>query len=915
MTGFLVSASTGTMNSLLCKLTKLLGDEYKLLKGVRKEIAILKDELSSMNSLLQMLADIGELDIQRKEWKDKVRELAYDIEDCMDIFMHRLHPRDEKDGSIHKMVQKIKQLRSRHQIAVQIQELKSRVMEESSRRDRYKIDVPTSYDRLIRIDPRLPALYAEARSLVGMESPRDEIIQRMMDHECQSCLLEKLKVVSIAGFGGLGKTTLANQVYCEIKENFQCTAFVSISQNPNLCEILDDMLSQIMGSARVGVLLDQQKLIDKIRAYLRDKRYLVVVDDIWSIQVWDIIKCAFVEDNNGSRVITTTRIEQVARECCSYYHGSIYKMKPLNDIDSRKLFFKRIFGSENGCPEQYKDVSQNILKKCGGVPLAIISIASLLANQEYMHKEKWENIQKSLVFEMETSPTFECLRHVLNLSYNDLSHSLKTCFLYLGIYPEDYKIEKAYLLRRWIAEGFVSHQHGLSPEEVAESYFNDLLNRSMIQPAGFEYTELTYCQVHDLMLDFILSKSIEENFITIMDDQHCNKGTFKVRRLCLQSKNANIAAANTSVSQIRSFTVFQYSGRMPSFSSFGLLRVMDLYMDYFDRSECLDLSAISKLFQLRFLRCNSHEIKLPRKIWGLKHLETLDIRDATVTNIPSDLPLLRSLQHLTIPDNVRLPNGIGKLSALHTLGFFNLAENSIDNIRDIGKLTNLRELDLIWTKHVVKAQDPTEKLKRKFLTESLGKLSNLRSFYVSSIDTTKLVSPTCDFLSCWFPTPLNLQRLSLCYCKISKLPEWISQLSELTSLKIRVNEMMRDDVEVLGQLPCLVYLDLSVKKTKQDLIFHSDEYPNLREFGFHYCVSSHNVTFEPRTMPKLQVLHLGICKLHQQGSGSLAGIEHLLSVEKLKARIYCPELMGLAFRDAILRHPRSHTFKILFPRC
>lgn len=123
-------------------------------------------------------------------------------------------------------------------------------------------------------------------------------------------------------------------------------------------------------------------------------------------------------------------------------------MKPLNDLDSRRLFFQRIFGSEDACPEQYQAVSEKILKKCGGVALVIISIASLLASQECLHKEKWVKIQKSLVFELETSPDLGWVRYVLNLSYNDLSHSLKTCFLYLGIYPEDHKIEKVNLLRR-----------------------------------------------------------------------------------------------------------------------------------------------------------------------------------------------------------------------------------------------------------------------------------------------------------------------------------------------------------------------------------------------------------------------------------------------------------------------------------
>uniref|UniRef100_A0A0A9CDH1 Uncharacterized protein n=1 Tax=Arundo donax TaxID=35708 RepID=A0A0A9CDH1_ARUDO len=588
-------------------------------------------------------------------------------------------------------------------------------------------------------------------------------------------------------------------------------------------------------------------------------------------------------------------------------------MKPLNDLDSRRLFFQRIFGSEDACPEQYKKVSQNIIKKCGGVPLVIISIASLLAIQECMHKEKWENIQKSMILELETSQTFEWMRHVLNLSYNDLCHSLRSCFLYLGIYPEDYKIEKVNLVRRWIAEGFVSGKHGLSPEEVADSIFNELINRNMIQPAGFEYGELTYCQVHDVMLEFILSKSIEENFITIIDEQRSTKGTFEVRRLCLQMKNARVVPANMRLSQIRSLTIFGNTDGMPYLSRFELLRVLDLYCDKFDGTECLDCSVICKLFQLRYLRITSYQFKLKR-IGELRHLETLDIADAIVPSIPSDITHLKSLRHLTIPADSDLPKGILNMGALRALGFFNLVENSADNIRDLGELTNLRELDLIWTKQILKAQGLCEKLKLSFLIDSLGKLTNLRSLYVSSIDT-KLVSPKCDFLICWFPPPRNLQRLSLSFCTISKVPEWISELDKLTSLKIRVKELPRDAVKLLGELPCLVYLDLSApKEPTQDQIFYRNTYPRLREFGFAYTFSS--VTFEPRTMANLQILHLTFCMHRQNQEGrSLTGIEHLLNLEQLTACIYNCGDIGIAFRDAILRHPRSNTFNVLFPRC
>lgn len=121
---------------------------------------------------------------------------------------------------------------------------------------------------------------------------------------------------------------------------------------------------------------------------------------------------------------------------------------------------------------------------------------------------------------------------------------------------------------------------------------------------------------------------------------------------------------------------------------------------------------------------------------------------------------------------------------------------------------------------------------------------------------------------CWFPPPRNLQRLCLSFCSFSKVPDWVSQLDKLTSLKIKVDEFPGDAVRLLGELPCLIYLDLSATedpKHEHDLIFYSSAYPSLREFGFAYTFSS--ISFEPRAMAKVQVLHLSFFRRQQQQEG------------------------------------------------
>jgi disease resistance protein RPM1 len=124
-------------------------------------------------------------------------------------------------------------------------------------------------------------------------------------------------------------------------------------------------------------------------------RYFIVIDDVWKEQDYNLIKTALPDNNNGSRIIATTRIAGVANLCCSNSGGQLYQMAPLGDIDSRRLFFKRIFHADDPCPAELEEVSTRILKKCGGLPLAIVTFASLLATKP-CNKDEWQRLQDSI---------------------------------------------------------------------------------------------------------------------------------------------------------------------------------------------------------------------------------------------------------------------------------------------------------------------------------------------------------------------------------------------------------------------------------------------------------------------------------------------------------------------------------------
>jgi len=171
-----------------------------------------------------------------------------------------------------------------------------------------------------------------------------------------------------------------------------------------------------------------------------------------------------------------------------------------------------------------EDISSEILEKCSGSPLAIVTMASLLANKACT-KQEWDRVCNSIGSTLEKDPDVEEMRRILSLSFDDLPHHLKTCLLYLSIFPEDYEIERDQLVKRWIAEGFINMEGGQDLEEIGENYFNDLINRSMIQPMKIKCDgRVASCQVHDMILDLLISKSVEENFATFISG--------KKRRYC-----------------------------------------------------------------------------------------------------------------------------------------------------------------------------------------------------------------------------------------------------------------------------------------------------------------------------------------------------------------------------------------------
>jgi ATPase subunit of ABC transporter with duplicated ATPase domains len=278
--------ATGAMGSLLPKLFELLANEYKLPKSVKEGVRSLEKEMKSMHAALRKVAEVprGQLDEQVRLWAAEVRELSFDMEDVVDKFLVRADDDSEPSTNtnklkllIEKMANFFPKLKARHQIADAIKDINKQVQEVANRQGRYTVDnIVARIAPAATIDPRLKALYTEVTELVGIVGKRDQELMNLLS-EGDSISTKKLKIVSVVGFGGLGKTTLVKTVYEKIKRDFDCRAFVPVGQNADAKKVFMDILRDLGMYGSHLTELDERQLIDKLRERLENKRYVHVI--------------------------------------------------------------------------------------------------------------------------------------------------------------------------------------------------------------------------------------------------------------------------------------------------------------------------------------------------------------------------------------------------------------------------------------------------------------------------------------------------------------------------------------------------------------------------------------------------------------------------------------------------------------
>lgn len=852
--------------------TFLLQQSTNLGSGLEKDVQFIKDELGSMKAFLRD-AEAKEDDVSElQEWLRQVREVACDTEDVLDGFVIKFarHHAEGVLGRIKQIFCSIKNVRARYEISSRIKNVRSRVEDISARHLRYQSTYNTAgrgssvSDTMEDVTSyvRGNALLVEEGKLVGINEPKRELILQVLAGDSH------LKVVSVVGMGGLGKTTLVKRVYEDpiVKRKFHCHAWLTISQTFHIKVILKDLIQQLHNEIHEPVPQQVAHMEgDQLRAFVKDflqeRRYIIVLDDVWSMDSWEAIRYALPNGGYGSRIMLTTRISDIAIGSCIEFCDYMHKMKPLSVEESWTLFCSKTFG-DNCCPQHLEDVSRRILSKCKGLPLAIVAIGGLLALKNRSKLDEWEMTLRSLGGELEGIGKLEKVKKILLLSYNDLPFFLKSCLLYISIYPEDQKIDPKLLIARWTAEGLIHEKSGMTTHEVAQGYLNELVSRSLIQVTEF-YRDgsIRYCHVHDILREIILRKSREQNFVDVVSSstRNCARLPDKLRRLAIHGYIENHQECK-HLKHLRSLIVFGYAD--PLFNS-SLSKILSggpkmLKVLHLEGAKLTNIpKEVFQLFHLNYLNLRDTEVQIiPPCIGKLHNLEYLNLIGTKVRELPVGILQLRKLSILLVYHignyfddfalcGVKPPRQIGNLLSLVILHSID-ADHDQTVVMEIGKLTELRKLGI----------SKLRKIDGVKLCSSLGKLTNLKQLCVNSMEEDDAL----DLLHPISPTPRALEVLEL-GGRLEMIPPWVASLQNLTTIQLFGSRLRHDLLESLQSLPNLVDVSLNNAYEGEGLYFMAGGFQKLKRLELTRLQKLKHVRVGDHAMPCLHKLVMAECTL------------------------------------------------------
>ncbi|KAG8492844.1 hypothetical protein CXB51_010175 [Gossypium anomalum] len=766
----------------------------------------------------------------------------------------------------------------------------------------------TSKGKKPRLQPT--SLMDGAVEYVGRANEKQELLELLKSNNSDGVC-----VLSIVGMGGMGKTTLAQLVYNDpsIKESFDHKAWVCVSDAFDAVNITKTILQSI--TSEPCAYNDLNLLRVKLKEKLSGKRFLLVLDDIWNHNStdWTILRAPF---GAGTKIIVTTQDQKVSANVNSM--KAFYLDKLAHD-DCVSIFAQHALKARNFDGHlQFKEVGEDIVRRCNGLPLAAKAIGSLLRTVKD-HSE-WEKVYESEIWDL---PEDSCgIIPALRLSYYYLPSHLKRCFAYCSIFPKDYEFEEEEIILLWRAEGFLQPKAKNQAKGLGNQYFQDLVSRSFFQISSKDKS----CFVmHDLMND--LAQLVAGEICCRLEGDKQPKSLHRSRH--------SSYVGDDWYHGVKKFEAFYQMTSLCTFLPLMLPRYPIFYLtnvvldDLLPRLSYLRVLSLcgyeiydlpnffENLKHLRYLNFSKTlSACLPDSLCTLYHLETLILRNCSrLKNLPSKIGNLVNLDFLDIRgvDSIeRLPSGFDQLTKLQTLSDFVIGEGDGHLIRELKNLSNLRGNFRLSGLENVNGQDAREaKLNEKPIDvlelqwgTDLGNNTRKKEVEERVLDflrpQEKLEQLTIENyggakFSSWIADSSfkNLSSLKLHDCKNCKSLPSVGRLPLLKDLSIiGFDQVQTIGVELFGenQLNPFASLEIlsfeSLPNWKEWDTCERDEkvlkFPNLRELSIIDCPQL--LGRLPTHLPSLQNLEIDGC------TRLVVSISSFLSLCELSIR-GCAELV------------------------
>ncbi|RVW92100.1 putative disease resistance protein RGA4 [Vitis vinifera] len=820
-------------------------EQVSLVLGVDSEIESLKSTLRSVRNVLE---DAERRQVKEKsvqDWLESLKDMAYQMEDVLDEWSIPILP-FQMEGVENASTSKkkvsfcmpspcicFKQVASRRDIALKIKGIKKKLDDIEREKNRFNFVSSRSEERS---QPITATSAIDISEVYGRDMDKEIILDHLLGKKCQE--KSGLYIVSIVGTGGMGKTTLAQLAYShsEVEFHFDERIWVCVSDpfDPSrVCRAIVEALEKESCN-----LHDLEALQQKIQTCIGGKKFLLVLDDVWTEnhQLWEQLKSILSCGAVGSRILVTTRNENVVEMMRTTYMHSLGK---LSEDKSRELFYQIAFSGKNREKmEDLKEIGEKIADKCKGLPLAIKTLGNLMRSKH--NREEWENVLCSEVWKLDVFGIY--ISPALLLSYHDLPPEIQRCFSFCAVFPKDSVIWSDELIKLWMAQSYLNSDRSKEMEMVGRTYFEYLAARSFFQ--DFEKDDdgnIICCKMHDIVHDFAQFLTQNECFIVEVDNQ--KKGSMdlffqKIRHATLVVRESTPNFASTcNMKNLHTLLAKE------EFNISSVLEALRNLLRHLTCLRALDLSRnrlieelpkeVGKLIHLRYLNLSlCYRLReLPETICDLYNLQTLNIEGcSSLQKLPQAMGKLINLRHLENCNTGSLkglPKGIGRLSSLQTLDVFIVSSHGNDEcqIGDLRNLNNLRGGLSIQRLDEVKDAGEAEKAELKnrvhfqYLTLEFGKKEG-----------TKGVAEALQ------PHP-NLKSLDIFNYGDREWPNWMmgSSLAQLKILEIG-NCRRCPCLPLLGQLPVLEKLDIwgmdGVKYIGSEFLGSSSTvFPKLKELN------------------------------------------------------------------------------------